>query len=44
MEHAFECKLVERDNGIWMMDEEWFTERLQQCTNTSHVPQIAATY
>ena len=32
MEHAFECKLVERDDGIWIMDEEWFIERLQQCT------------
>lgn len=32
MEHAFECKLLPRDDGEVVIDGEWFQDRLQQCT------------
>lgn len=31
MEHAFECKLIAKDDGEAVLDSEWFEDRLQQC-------------
>jgi len=30
MEHAFQCKLAEKDGRV-VVDEEWFQDRLEQC-------------
>lgn len=40
LEHAYELKLVSHDDGTFILDDEWFNERLQQYKDVHQAPAL----